>query len=364
MGLRIKFKFEESHKDVFVAPEKRFFKSIFWNWTHECNYRCGYCYLSSGEPYENELNTQEAKQAIDKMAEADVRTIVLGGGEPLIRKDSKELIDYIYDNGFEIKMCTNGYLLDKEMLDFLTNRNVVGLQIAFEGTTKEIYDKIKRPLNKDSFEKVSKAIDMVTKEYSVHNIISMVPVQQNKNDIIPMMNFCRENGVETLSLYKIIPYGRILNNKEMLIPENEFLGMLPKWVDNFVENKPHWILETEPPYAEASGILKRYEEKIPIHYSGCKAGITLLSVMPNGKITPCHAADTQELYCGDIRKDNLKDIWESRPILEYFTGKKKPEGCEPCEYWKSCLGGCRVASVGIYGTIDKKDPLCSKWFKI
>jgi radical SAM protein with 4Fe4S-binding SPASM domain len=177
-----------------------------------------------------------------------------------------------------------------------------------------------------------------------------------------MMDLCRNKSVETLSLYKIIPFGEIIRNKNMLISENEFLKLLPKWMNNFVENEPKWIVETEPPYTKAFGILKKYEDKVEIHYSGCKAGITLLSVMPNGKITPCHAADTKEFYCGSILEDDLKEIWENHPVLDYFNGKRKPEECDPCEYWKSCLGGCRIASLGIYNSLESKDPFCCDWF--
>lgn len=361
MGLRIKFKFNESHRDTFVEPENRFLKSIFWNWTNACNNRCNYCYMSSGTPLENELNTNEAKEAIDNIARADVKTIVLAGGEPLIRKDCKELIDHIYDNGLEMKICTNGYFLDKDMMDFLARRNVVGLQIALEGTEKGIYDSIKRPMRDDSFERVVHAIDMAVNDYSIHNIVSMVPVKQNKDNVEPMIEYCREKGVDTLSLYKLIPFGQAIQNSDIIIPENEFLDLLPKWIDNFVDNEPHWIIETEPPYAKASGILRKYEDKIDVHYSGCKAGITLMSVMPNGNIVPCHVADLNELYLGNILKDDLNEIWKNHPILDYFNGKRKPEECVPCTSWESCLGGCRIASLGITGSLETKDPLCKYW---
>ncbi len=74
--------------------------------TRKCNYRCRGCNVWNDQSL-NELSTEQVKSGLDILEKIGVLEIVFSGGNPLLREDIKELLDYaserfittIYDNG-------------------------------------------------------------------------------------------------------------------------------------------------------------------------------------------------------------------------------------------------------------------------
>jgi MoaA/NifB/PqqE/SkfB family radical SAM enzyme len=77
-----------------------------WMLTRRCNYRCRGCNVWQ-EQDATELPTREIKKGLDILKELGVVEIVLSGGNPLLREDIGEIIEYssrlfittVYDNG-------------------------------------------------------------------------------------------------------------------------------------------------------------------------------------------------------------------------------------------------------------------------
>jgi MoaA/NifB/PqqE/SkfB family radical SAM enzyme len=77
-----------------------------WMLTRRCNYRCKGCSVWQ-EQDARELSTREIKKGLDALKELGVIELVLSGGNPLLREDIGEIIDYssrlfittVYDNG-------------------------------------------------------------------------------------------------------------------------------------------------------------------------------------------------------------------------------------------------------------------------
>ncbi|MCD6310167.1 MAG: radical SAM protein, partial [Candidatus Eremiobacteraeota bacterium] len=83
---------------------------ISWNVTKECNLHCVHCYRDAGARGENELTTAEGKDLIDGIARAGFKTLVLSGGEPLLRGDLYELIRKAKKSRLRVVLGTNGTL--------------------------------------------------------------------------------------------------------------------------------------------------------------------------------------------------------------------------------------------------------------
>jgi organic radical activating enzyme len=68
--------------------------------TKRCNLDCAYCpwHTSSGD-FEGELPTAEWQRIIDELASQGVRIFVFEGGEPTLRRDLPELLQYVRDRG-------------------------------------------------------------------------------------------------------------------------------------------------------------------------------------------------------------------------------------------------------------------------
>jgi radical SAM protein with 4Fe4S-binding SPASM domain len=73
--------------------------------------------------------------------------------------------------------------------------------------------------------------------------------------------------------------------------------------------------------------------------SGCAAGLSGLTIQPDGTVTPCRRLP---LSIGNVRKDSLRELWVSSPILEALRNRNRYKGkCGACSRWAVCRG-CRA----------------------
>ena len=67
---------------------------LTWELTYACNLSCVHCLSSSGRRDPRELSTEQCKAVIDELERMQVFYVNIGGGEPTVRADFWELVDY------------------------------------------------------------------------------------------------------------------------------------------------------------------------------------------------------------------------------------------------------------------------------
>lgn len=82
--------------------------------TEACNYRCRHCFAKFDS--NKTLGFDEWKQIIDNCLRAGIKKFNLAGGEPFLHPDIDKIIDYIYNQGAECSIITNGSLLKREWI--------------------------------------------------------------------------------------------------------------------------------------------------------------------------------------------------------------------------------------------------------
>jgi len=99
---------------------------VVWNITRTCNLKCVHCYNDSGADKAcDELSTAQAKAVIDNLAAFGVPSVLFSGGEPLMRPDLFELIEYTVGRGLRAVISTNGTLISADVA-----RNIQRLEIG------------------------------------------------------------------------------------------------------------------------------------------------------------------------------------------------------------------------------------------
>ena len=88
---------------------------LTWELTYACNLACVHCLSSSGRRDPRELTTAECKAVIDELQRMQVFYVNIGGGEPTVRKDFWELVDYATAHHVGVKFSTNGSRIDAEV---------------------------------------------------------------------------------------------------------------------------------------------------------------------------------------------------------------------------------------------------------
>lgn len=130
--------------------------------TNRCPARCSYCNIPNRR--QREMTTAELIGLFDELRAFGTQRVALWGGEPLVRDDIGELVDYASRRcGFFVSVDTNGYLVPRK-LEALRNLDV--LVVSFDGP-REVHDRNREP---GSFDKAVEALRVACRTHRVLTI--------------------------------------------------------------------------------------------------------------------------------------------------------------------------------------------------
>ena len=91
----------------------------------------------------HELTTAEAKRVLDELRDLQVFYINIGGGEPMVRRDFFELLDYSIGSGIGVKFSTNGTFIDADKARRLAAMDYLDIQISLDGIDAATNDAVR-----------------------------------------------------------------------------------------------------------------------------------------------------------------------------------------------------------------------------
>jgi MoaA/NifB/PqqE/SkfB family radical SAM enzyme len=130
----------------FIGP-----KRILFDISYGCNLDCVYCRRHSAiNPGDSEKAAPERADAflpletmieiLDDAKELMVEEVLLvGGGEPTIHPQFKELIRAVKERGFGLNFSTNGLVLGKDLVDTIVENQVDNITVSVSGVSFESY---------------------------------------------------------------------------------------------------------------------------------------------------------------------------------------------------------------------------------
>lgn len=104
-------------KLISVTHEKNIPLTVIIELTGRCNLFCGHCYLLKENKRPDPLTTIRIKELLSELASAGTLNLVFTGGEAFLRADFMELCAYARRLGFDLRIFTNGTLIDKKLPD-------------------------------------------------------------------------------------------------------------------------------------------------------------------------------------------------------------------------------------------------------
>src|ERR1700683_5422006 len=128
---------------------------LTWELTYACNLSCVHCLSSSGRRDPRELSTRECMDVIDTLERMQVFYVNIGGGEPTVRPDFWELVDYATAHHVGVKFSTNGLKITPEVARRLPGSDYIDVQISLDGATAEVNDAVR---GTGSFEMATRAM--------------------------------------------------------------------------------------------------------------------------------------------------------------------------------------------------------------
>ena len=214
---------------------------LFWECTLTCNAKCKHCGSSAEKKkYDGELTTEEIKSAFKQIAnDMDASKILINvtGGEPLVRSDLCEVMEYATNElGFHWGMTTNGILLTEANIKKLKRANMETISISIDGLEK----------THDEFRGVSGSYNTIINNiknlkeanFVKHLQVTTVFHKKNINEIEELYNIMLNLGLDSWRLISMDPIGRANENDDLLLDGKEI-----KYLLDFIKSKKRSKLE-------------------------------------------------------------------------------------------------------------------------
>jgi len=257
-----------------------------------CNFRCIFCFETDKtftDKKSGHMGTMKLdlfKKIIDEI-EGKVQFVTLASrGEPLVSKEINEMIKYTSGKFLNLKINTNASLLNEEKIHTILSSNVKTMVFSADAADSDLYKKLR--VN-GSLEKTIKNIklfrEIQKKHYSSNKIITRVSG----------VKFSKEQNFD--SMMKL--WGDIVD-------QVAFVDYNP-W-ENSYEKPPNGLI------TPCSDLWRR------------------MFVWWDGKINPCDVDYKSKLNIGNIEKNSIKELWNSKYYQELRSNhlESKRQNISPC----------------------------------
>ncbi len=289
-----------------------------WLVTRKCNYRCVGCNVWK-EQDENELSTDEIIKGLKILKDIGIIELVLSGGDPLLRPDIGEIIDYASDR-FVTTVYDNGSQAVKK-LDALRKVDFAAISIDSLDEAKNDYIKAVP----GAWKKAMNAVETLQKE-GIKVSVTPTISQMNLYEIVDITNYFTNKGIPVW--YCLYSYDTSVDSKQLfrigkandefvITDKQAMVNLCNQLIELKKKNKK--ILMTTKLLKTLRSL---YEEKEERTWK-CQALNTFLVVDHLGRISGCHNHN----FAGSVF--DLPEKWNSE---EFKVLRKTYHDCTQCNY--------------------------------
>ena len=216
----------------------------------------------------------------------------IGGGEPTVRSDFWELVDYATEHHVGVKFSTNGVRIDQAVAAKLAASDYVDVQISLDGATAEVNDAVRGP---GSFAMAIRALENLSAAGFKDAKISVVVTRHNVDQLDDFKALADQYGA-TLRITRLRPSGRGADVWDELHPTAAQQVQLYDWLVARGEG-----ILTGDSFFHLSGLGQ------PGALAGlnlCGAGRVVCLIDPVGDVYACPFAIHDRFLAGNILADS------------------------------------------------------------
>ena len=288
------------------------------NGAWHCNQQCVHCYAAGQQQAEEaELSTAEWKRIIDLCKKARIPQITFTGGEPTMRDDLVELIDY--SKWFVTRLNTNGIKLTEEVCAKLKAASLDSLQITFYSSDEKIHNEL---VGASHYKETVAGIENAVKA-GISLSINTPLCTLNKN-YKETLEFLHQKGVMYVTCSGLITTGNAAADKSasLRLSKDEIKAVLKEAVEYCHANGME-ISFTSPGWVENS-----FCEELGITAPVCGACLSNMAVTPGGNVVPCQSWLSGPVL-GNMLKDEWPSIWNSQECVKHRDFSAQMNGTCP-----------------------------------
>jgi radical SAM protein with 4Fe4S-binding SPASM domain len=337
------------------------------------------------------MDTSIILKAISHLDDIHLHMIDITGGEPLMRKDWFEIIEYVVCNtDLALLFSTNGTLCsDADIKRISSLPGDIMVAVSLDGPTYNIHGQIRAPSTHSAWKKLfDKTVHTIKAlvENGVGMCVNYVYNALNTHTVFQTYNMLREIGVPCLNIIPFYPAGAGFTRRQQLqVPFETWACFVQQLADDYIKDEPLNITVLTNFWEIFLPLVSVYGRKEAIKLTkkvahlcsgpldspyrrnmasiGCNAGITHGYIDFDGTLYPCGLIPRyNQVRCGNITETDFYDIWINSPMLAQIRHQRAETipGCTHCEYLGICGGGCRGRALTLSGDFFGPDLACPK----
>ena len=323
---------------------------LTWELTYACNLQCVHCLSSSGRRDPHELTTAEAKRVLDELRDLQVFYINIGGGEPMVRRDFFELVDYAINPpgggpGIGVKFSTNGTYIDAATARRLAAMDYLDIQISLDGIDAATNDPLR---GEGSYAVARQAMDNLAAAGFGQFKISVVVTRHNVDQLDQFKELADSYGAQ-LRITRLRPSGRGVDSWHDLHPTNAQQRQIYEWL----LAKGDTVLTGDSFFH-----LNALGESLP-GLNMCGAGRVVCLIDPVGDVYACPFVIHDQFKAGSVRDlGGFAKVWKHSDLFLELRTPQSAGACADCGSYDACQGGCMAAKFFTGLPLDGPDPEC------
>jgi len=318
--------------------------------TYKCPLQCPWCSNPVDfHKYRNELSTDEWKAVLAEGRRLGSLQLGFTGGEPMLRKDLEQLVEYADSIGYYTNLITSGVGLTTDRLRALKKAGLKQVQLSIQACDSELNEKL---VGVDVFDHKI-AIAREIKAAGLPMVLNVPVSRYNIDYTTELIDLAADLGVEYVEFANLQYYNWALLNRSELIPTREQLQ------------------RSEAAVAEARA---RLGKKLTIYFvvpdyfdqrpKACMNGwgAIHMTIAPDGTALPCQEARLiKGIEFPNVKEHGLEWSWKHSPGFNKFRGDSwMKDPCRSCDEREKDFGGCRCQAFLFTGDAANADPVCAK----
>ena len=265
--------------------------------TRHCQCRCIHCsaedFSESGEP----LSCQEIQKIVSESLALGMTNVTFTGGEPLLRDDLEALIACVPEEQAVSKIFTNGALLNQERAASLKAAGLQAVKLSLDSPDPFKHDRLRQ--RHGSFLEVERGVKSALEAGLLVGLSTYATNESvEEGRLAQIASLAAEWNVHEVSVFDVIPTGRLLHQDEALMSEETREGLMEqaRTLNREFGGRPRIV--TQSWTNSSSGFAA---------YFGCLAGTYQYHITPYGEFTPC---DFTPISFGNVRSESIDRLWQ------------------------------------------------------
>jgi radical SAM protein with 4Fe4S-binding SPASM domain len=306
------------------------------------------------------MSLAQIKNLVDQATGLGAQRIYFTGGEPFLREDILDLIEYV-TAGTQLVILSNGTLINaniSQKLGEISNNNLI-MQVSLEGPNAKVNDQIR---GTGSFKKAIAGINELVRVGLVP-IVTTTVTKLNADYVTETTSYLASLGVKDHHILWLHPRGRGQTNLKNLSVSP---GQLTEIMRALFKNSQELGMQVDNKESLKVRVQARRGRKNDL----CNSCFEMLCVDSDLQVYPCASLNGDDRFsCGSLENRTLEQVWLDSPVAQWIRDNsvQKKVGCNDCYLKFFCGGGCFCQAYYNYkvekgfGCIMAPDPYCESY---